>query len=112
MSARNPGPVMHQTPVGFPSFHKGMVKDYAVRRAFAEGEVNTRVYKAIYETLGVRGRIFVNQQVGRARIRLRCIHGGRSGGFSRWSQMSRHGFHQVHREGWFLKYGLDPGRFH
>lgn len=112
MSARNPGPVLHHTPFGFQSFNHKSVKDFAVRRVFAEGEVNTRVYKAIFETLGVKGKIDANKQVGQARIRLRCIHGGRSHGFSRWMQLSRHGFHQAHREGWFLKYGLDPHRAH
>jgi ribosomal protein S14 len=112
MSARNPGPILHHTPLGFQSFQRHSVKDYAVRRAFAESEVNTRVYKAVFETFGVKGRIQVNKEVGRSRIRLRCIHGSRSAGFSRWMQMSRHGFHQSYREGWLLKYGLDPNRMH
>jgi hypothetical protein len=112
MAARNPGPTLHLTPLGFQSFNQQSVKDFALRRAFAEGEVNTRVYKAIYETIGVRGRIPVNRTIGQGRIRLRCISGGVAGGFGRWSQVSRHGFHQMHKEGWLLKYGLDPHRFH
>ena len=110
MASRNPGPVLHKAAIGFPSFNAKTGKDAAVRRAFSEGEINTRIYKSIFETLGVTGKILINQKVGQNRIKLRCIQTGKAGGFGRWSQLSRHGFRQIHDEGWLLKYGLDPHR--
>eukprot|EP00392_Amoebophrya_sp_AT5.2_P014597 g14758.t1 len=110
MSSRNPGPYMQQTPMGFPSYCRRMNKDGDARKAFMQNEVNGRVYKAVYETLGVKGRILENKHVGRNRPHLRCIHNGYSRANFRWTLMTKHGFMQAWREGWLLKYGLDPDR--
>eukprot|EP00928_Gymnodinium_smaydae_P035411 TRINITY_DN24927_c0_g1_i1.p2 TRINITY_DN24927_c0_g1~~TRINITY_DN24927_c0_g1_i1.p2 ORF type:complete len:113 (-),score=13.37 TRINITY_DN24927_c0_g1_i1:63-401(-) len=112
MTARNPGPFLQQTPIGFPSFYKQANRDWMARKAFMNSEVNTRVYKAVYENMGVRGAIPVNQHVGRNRIRLRGITEGNARGNFRWTKMNQYGFKQVYREGWLIKYGLDPERFH
>ncbi|CAE7210465.1 pis1 [Symbiodinium sp. CCMP2456] len=76
MAARNPGPFLQQTPVGFPSYTHHIRRDWLARKAFEKSEVNTRVYKAIYENMGVRGSIPINKYVGRNRIRLRGITEG------------------------------------
>ena len=112
MTARNPGPFLQQTPIGFPSYNRKMNVDWMARKAFAQNEVNGRVYKAIYENIGVKGSIPENKQVGRNRIRLRDIHNGYARGNFRWTKMNRHGFMQTMREGWLIKYGYDPDRFH
>ena len=112
MSARNPGPYMQQTPLGFPSYCRRMNKDGNARKAFQQQEVNQRVYKAVYENLGVRPKIEDNRHTGRMRIHLRDIHNGYARGTFRWTLMSKHGFMQTYREGWLLKYGLDPDRRH
>jgi len=112
MTSRNPGPFLHQTPLGFPSYSRKMVNDHMARRVFEENETNGRVYKAIYENMGVKGRVEMNRVYGRNRIRLRCIHSGYGRGNFRYSLMSKHGFSQVWREGWLVKYGYDPDRAH
>mmetsp|Transcript_33110 Transcript_33110/g.50029 ORF Transcript_33110/g.50029 Transcript_33110/m.50029 type:complete len:113 (-) Transcript_33110:166-504(-) len=112
MAARNPGPFLQQTPLGFPSFNQRVVRDAKARKAFRESEVNTRIYKAIYENVGLRGDIPINKYVGRNRIRVRGITEGSGRGARRWTQMNKWGFSQAWREGWFQKYGIDPDRFH
>lgn len=84
MSARNPGPYMQQVPIGFPSYCRKMNKDGDARKAFMNSEINGRVYKCIYENLGVKGRIVENRHVGRNRINLRDIHNGYARGNFRW----------------------------
>ncbi|CAK8997084.1 unnamed protein product [Durusdinium trenchii] len=61
MAARIPGPFLQQTPIGFPSYCRFMNRDWMARKAFEKSEVNTRVYKAIYENFGVRGKIPINR---------------------------------------------------
>eukprot|EP00927_Polykrikos_kofoidii_P052926 TRINITY_DN46994_c0_g1_i1.p2 TRINITY_DN46994_c0_g1~~TRINITY_DN46994_c0_g1_i1.p2 ORF type:complete len:113 (-),score=8.64 TRINITY_DN46994_c0_g1_i1:66-404(-) len=112
MAARNPGPFLQQTPIGFPSYYKNISKDWMARKAFMNSEVNTRVYKAVYENMGVKGGIPMNKNVGRNRIRMRGITEGAARGNLRWTQMNKHGWNQTWREGWLMKYGLDPDRFH
>eukprot|EP00448_Togula_jolla_P021980 CAMPEP_0170576768 /NCGR_PEP_ID=MMETSP0224-20130122/4567_1 /TAXON_ID=285029 /ORGANISM="Togula jolla, Strain CCCM 725" /LENGTH=112 /DNA_ID=CAMNT_0010899629 /DNA_START=54 /DNA_END=392 /DNA_ORIENTATION=+ len=112
MAARNPGPFLQQLPIGFPSYARLMVRDWMARKAFEKSEVNTRVYKAVYENMGVRGSIPANKAVGRNRIRMRGINEGYAHGNLRWTHMNKHGMMQTYREGWLLKYGLNPGRAH
>ncbi|CAK8997086.1 unnamed protein product [Durusdinium trenchii] len=110
MAARIPGPFLQQTPIGFPSYCRFMNRDWMARKAFEKSEVNTRVYKAIYENFGVRGKIPINRFVGRNRIRLRGITEGYNRGAKRWTCMNKHGFMMMYREGWLVKYGWDPDR--
>mmetsp|Transcript_62897 Transcript_62897/g.149927 ORF Transcript_62897/g.149927 Transcript_62897/m.149927 type:complete len:113 (-) Transcript_62897:20-358(-) len=112
MAARNPGPYLQQTPIGFPSYTRMMHRDWMARKAFQKNEVNTRVMKAIYENMGVKGPIPENKHVGRNRIRLRSITDGEGRGVLRWTKMNKHGLMQTYREGWLIKYGLDPNRAH
>ncbi|CAJ1327969.1 unnamed protein product [Effrenium voratum] len=112
MAARNPGPFLQQTPVGFPSYCRHITRDWMARKAFEKSEVNTRVYKSIYENMGVRGAIPINKYVGRNRIHLRGITEGYARGNKRWTHMNKHGFSQLYREGWLIKYGYDPDRYH
>mmetsp|Transcript_13128 Transcript_13128/g.29877 ORF Transcript_13128/g.29877 Transcript_13128/m.29877 type:complete len:113 (+) Transcript_13128:60-398(+) len=112
MAARNPGPYLQQTPIGFPSYTRMMHRDWMARKAFQNSEVNTRVYKAIYENSGVKGRIPENKHVGRNRIRNRSITDGHARGVLSWTRLHKHGWMQIYREGWLLKYGLDPDRNH
>merc|ERR1719374_487297 len=112
MTARNPGPFLQQTPIGFPSYCRNMNRDWMRRKAFQNNEVNLRVMKSIYENVGVRGRIDSAKISGRGKIHLRGITEGYGKGVQRWTKMNKHGFMQTWREGWFVKYGLDPHRFH
>mmetsp|Transcript_97300 Transcript_97300/g.168638 ORF Transcript_97300/g.168638 Transcript_97300/m.168638 type:complete len:113 (+) Transcript_97300:124-462(+) len=112
MTSRNPGPFLQQTPIGFPSYHRHMTRDWMARKAFQKSEVNTRVYKAIYENVGVRGEIRANKSVGRNRIKLRGITEGYSRANLRWTHLNKHGFSQIWREGWLIKYGYDPDKVH
>eukprot|EP00929_Paragymnodinium_shiwhaense_P016058 TRINITY_DN12419_c0_g1_i2.p2 TRINITY_DN12419_c0_g1~~TRINITY_DN12419_c0_g1_i2.p2 ORF type:complete len:114 (+),score=14.69 TRINITY_DN12419_c0_g1_i2:107-448(+) len=113
MAARNPGPFLQQTPIGFPSYTKYITRDWMARKAFQKSEVNTRVYKAVYENIGgLKGTIPINKHVGRNRIRMRGMTEGYGRGNHRWTHLNKHGFSQVYREGWLIKYGLDPDRFH
>lgn len=112
MSARNPGPKIQQMPLGFPSYSPRVLRDQKHRRAFFDSEVNTRIYKSVYESFGVKGRIDFNKKVSQSKINLRCIHGGASNGISRFTHMSRFGMLQAQQEGWLFKYGYVPDRFH
>ena len=47
MSARNPGPYIQLSPLGFPTYKKKIVKDWTARQLFKQNEVNTRVYKYV-----------------------------------------------------------------
>ncbi|SBT43154.1 mitochondrial ribosomal protein S14 precursor [Plasmodium ovale wallikeri] len=62
MAARNPGPYLNQVPLGFPSYNRKVFRDILARRAFMESEVNTRVYKNIFENLGFKGQIRINNK--------------------------------------------------
>mmetsp|Transcript_60442 Transcript_60442/g.118984 ORF Transcript_60442/g.118984 Transcript_60442/m.118984 type:complete len:113 (+) Transcript_60442:83-421(+) len=112
MAARNPGPFLHQTPIGFPSYSAAVARDWKARKAFQHNEVNGRVYKAIYENMGIRGSMPLMKYVGRNRIRMRGMTEGYPRGNFRWTHLNKHGFSQIYREGWLIKYGLDPDRFH
>ncbi len=112
MSSRNPGPQIQRMPLGFSSFSPRVLRDQQRRRAFFDSEVNTRIYKAVYESLGVKGKINWNKKVGETKINLRCIHGGATNGVNRYTNMSRFGMLQAQQEGWLLKYGYVPDRFH
>eukprot|EP01066_Platyproteum_vivax_P006634 Platyproteum_vivax@DN2387_c0_g1_i1.p1 len=105
MAARNPGPIIQQTPIGFASFCNHMVRDWATRAVFYESEVNTRVYKNVYANCGVKGPIKINKNVGRCRIKLRDITNGNPRALYRYTHMTKHGFAQTWREGWLQKYG-------
>eukprot|EP00922_Rhytidocystis_sp_ex-Travisia-forbesii_P021772 GHVS01031887.1.p1 GENE.GHVS01031887.1~~GHVS01031887.1.p1 ORF type:complete len:100 (-),score=3.65 GHVS01031887.1:351-650(-) len=98
MAARNPGPYLNQCPLGFPPYKRLCQRDWAARRAFADAEVNTRVYRNVYENLGYRGPIHANAKVGVTRIRLRCIQGGYGRGVYRFTRMARMQFFQTQRE--------------
>lgn len=63
MAARDPGPYLNQVPLGFPSYNRNVYRDILARRAFMESEVNTRVYKNIFENLGFKGHIRINNKV-------------------------------------------------
>jgi ribosomal protein S14 len=112
MSARNPGPKIQRMPLGFSSFSPRVLRDQQRRRAFFDSEVNTRIYKAIYESLGVKGRIPFNRKISESKINLRCIHGGATNGVNRYTNMSRFAMQQAQQEGWLFKYGYVPDRFH
>mmetsp|Transcript_99021 Transcript_99021/g.295806 ORF Transcript_99021/g.295806 Transcript_99021/m.295806 type:complete len:113 (+) Transcript_99021:80-418(+) len=112
MAARNPGPFIHMCPVGFPSYCRHMNRDWKARKAFEKAEVNGRVVKSIYDNMGIRGSNPINKYTGRNRIRMRSITDGFAHGNYRYTKMNKHGFMQVWREGWLIKYGLDPDRFH
>ncbi|CAK0867791.1 unnamed protein product [Prorocentrum cordatum] len=58
MAARIPGPFLQQTPIGFPSYCRRANRDWGPRKLFQKSEVNTRIYKAIYENIGVRGTAY------------------------------------------------------
>ncbi|SBT78462.1 mitochondrial ribosomal protein S14 precursor, putative [Plasmodium ovale] len=111
MAARNPGPYLNQVPLGFPSYNRKVFRDILARRAFMESEVNTRVYKNIFENLGFKGQIRINNKVGVNRIRMRCIQGGYSRGIYKFTRMAKMAFFQTAREGWLKKYGYRPDLF-
>ncbi|CEM30988.1 unnamed protein product [Vitrella brassicaformis CCMP3155] len=106
MAARNPGPRLNQVPVGFPSFHRKNLVDSYARKALFQSEVNTRVYKNVFANLGYQGPIDINHIIGKNRVRMRCIDGGRARGVFRWTRMWRMQFRQAEREGWLRPYGL------
>eukprot|EP00386_Alphamonas_edax_P007111 GDKI01023411.1.p2 GENE.GDKI01023411.1~~GDKI01023411.1.p2 ORF type:complete len:113 (-),score=9.17 GDKI01023411.1:124-462(-) len=106
MAARNPGPVLNQAPLGFPSYKRLNCKDWLARRAFCDSEVNTRVYQNVFENLGYRGATPINHIVGKNRMHLRCISGGYAHGVYKATRMARMHFYQARREGWMRKYGL------
>ena len=112
MASRNPGPHIQRMPLGFQSYSPRVLRDQQRRRAFFDSEVNTRIYKAIYESFGVKGKINFNKKIGETKINLRCIHGGATNGVNRYTNMSRFGMLQAQQEGWLFKYGYIPDRFH
>ncbi|EER00222.1 conserved hypothetical protein [Perkinsus marinus ATCC 50983] len=87
MAARNPGPTLQAAPLGLPTFRRRNLKDHMARLAFKDSEVNTRVYKVVYENLGVFGRIDANKMVGKNRIRNRDIQVGHANEVKRSSTM-------------------------
>lgn len=50
-------------------------------------------------------------QVGKYRIRMRCISGGYGRGIFRFTRMAKMGMLQLAREGWLKKYGYRPDLF-
>eukprot|EP00920_Eleutheroschizon_duboscqi_P009319 GHVT01021292.1.p1 GENE.GHVT01021292.1~~GHVT01021292.1.p1 ORF type:complete len:113 (+),score=1.53 GHVT01021292.1:149-487(+) len=111
MAARNPGPYLNQAPLGFPKYNRWVRRDWLARQAFKESEVNTRVYKTVFETLGWRCPIPIDQKTGRQTVRMRCIQGAYPRGIYRYTRMAKMQFFQASREGWLHKYGLQPGKF-
>mmetsp|Transcript_16244 Transcript_16244/g.32921 ORF Transcript_16244/g.32921 Transcript_16244/m.32921 type:complete len:113 (+) Transcript_16244:513-851(+) len=111
MTARFPGPRTQHTPIGFPPFNKHMQRDSNARVAFREGEVNNRIYKNVWETVGFKGKVYLNKKIGKNRIKIRDIGAGYSHGIDGWTRMMKMSFYQCQREGWMKMYGLVKHKF-
>lgn len=105
MAARNPGPILNPIPIGIARFKNKTQRQWVARRLFMESEVNTRVYKNVFRTLGLSGNIDINAKVGRSNVNLRCVSTGYPNMVNRYSRMARHSFYQSVQEGWLHKYG-------
>eukprot|EP00388_Colpodella_angusta_P001679 GDKJ01005168.1.p1 GENE.GDKJ01005168.1~~GDKJ01005168.1.p1 ORF type:complete len:113 (+),score=5.43 GDKJ01005168.1:42-380(+) len=105
MAARNPGPILNPIPIGIARFKNTQQRQWVARRLFMESEVNTRVYKNVFRTLGLTGNIDVNRKIGRSNINMRCVTTSYQTMVHRSTRLARHTFYQAVQEGWLQKYG-------